>query len=101
DNPIWNKDGTRLAYTARPAKGNKASIVVVDGQESKPYTRISQNSLTFSRDGKRFAYTADETGKPFWVIDGKVEKMYTHVSVLEFSRDGTRYAYAGDIDGKF
>ncbi len=99
--PMFSRDGSRIAYVVKQTRESKGEQVVVDGKESPEYGRIAHRSLTFSRDGKRFAFSAERDGKCFWVIDGREGKAYEHIGPVEFSRDGARFAYAGQQAGGF
>ncbi|MBN1918200.1 MAG: PD40 domain-containing protein [Verrucomicrobia bacterium] len=66
---VFSPNGDRLAYGAQV--GDKW-IVVVDGQEGKPYDEIGDFSLAFSPDGQTIAYTA-RTGDVWFVIVGERE----------------------------
>jgi Tol biopolymer transport system component len=97
-------DGKRLAYAV--SQGKK-SWVVVDGQTSPVYDRIpfpssAPDDLTFSPDGKRFAYLAAKSdGKhtSIWVVvDGREFTGYNGVMNITFSPDSKRVAYVAEVD---
>ncbi len=73
--------------------------IVTNGEKSKDYDAIGM--LTFSPDGKRFAYAAYIKGKAFLVIDGeKSKKSYDEIDFLTFSPDGKRLAYVAKEKNK-
>lgn len=75
----FNLDGSRLAVTAN--KGNRY-YVIVDGIRSKPWFWIDQDTVSFSADGSRFAYSASDKPRSradkdfFVVVDGKKQREY-------------------------
>lgn len=57
---------------------------------------VDIKKITFSPDGKRFAYTKkSSTGGVAAVIDGKPELEYGSIDYLQYSPDSKRYAYVG------
>jgi WD40 repeat protein len=105
-------DGKRVAYAAY--KGGHA-FTVLDGKPGPKYDEIDE-ILTFSRDGRRFAYgatnyDADSNAHSFVVVDGKPGQKFQDVVSISvmFSPDSKHYSYtaeAGDekycvvVDGK-
>lgn len=75
----FNPDGSRLAVTAN--KGNKY-YVIVDGVRSKSWFWIDPDTVSFSADGSRFAYSASDKPRSradkdfFVVVDGKKQRKY-------------------------
>jgi len=70
--------------------------VVLDGQEGPPYDSIT--SLTFSSEGRRFAYKARRGREWVVVIDSREEpRVFNYVTrqPIRFSPDGKRVAYVG------
>ena len=92
---LINTDGTHSLYTSTPII-NKGEYVVVDGVQSDVYDSV-RSRLSFSQNGKRYAYTAIKDGKIFPVIDGQVEQLYNKGNVesidVQFSPDNRHYAY--------
>jgi hypothetical protein len=87
--PCYVRDERRVAYVVPKKDG---WCVVVDGKpDPESYERVS--SVIFSRDGKRYAYAANEGRNAFAVVDGTPGKAYGGFSGLQFSPDGKRYAY--------
>src|SRR5215471_11061442 len=71
DDLTVSPDGKRVAYTV---KVGEQELVAVNGQQSKPYSAVSE--ITFSPDSRRLAY-AVRIGKKEWVVvDGKQGKPY-------------------------
>ncbi|MCK5085705.1 PD40 domain-containing protein, partial [Candidatus Parcubacteria bacterium] len=82
---------------------NGKQLVVINGRENKLYEEIS--NLTFSPDGKHFAYIAKESDKYFIVLDDKEGKKYSErlapksypnyssIDNLKFSPDSNFFAY--------
>jgi len=87
----------------------KKKFVVLDGEKGPEYDYIE--SLTFSLEGKRYAYVANiggkwgeyayTGGKWFVVIDGKKSPEYDYIGSLTFSSDWERYAYVAGVGGKW
>jgi Tol biopolymer transport system component len=79
--PIFSPDSQRVAYLAMV--GDK-QVVVVDGQEEKPYDisgatafgSPGNRAVVFSPDSRRVAYVATFGGKDVVVVDGKEGKPY-------------------------
>ncbi len=78
---IQDDNGQTIAYVERRySDPNTAKeIVVLRGKEGKPYD--SATSLTFSDDGKRWAYKALLGNKLFPVIDGKESPVQQEVDL--------------------
>jgi roadblock/LC7 domain-containing protein len=60
----------------------------------------SVQGLTFSPDGKRFAYIASVGKKQLAVIDGKESSQYDSVIGLKFSPDSSRVAFVAGMSKK-
>ena len=97
---IFSCDGKRIACTVREGK---KLFEVIDGVKQKEYSVIG--SLTFSPNGKRFAYMAypdkawaQRSQRWLMVIDGREEKDYWRVwpGYDFFSPDSRRTAYMAD-----
>jgi len=95
----------KTGHAAWVAKRNGKQFVVLDGTESQPYDVIG--TLTFSPDGRRFAYTA-KIGKTWrMVIDGVAKTPYDSITKdywtqqqAVFSADGKHLAYRVTSHGK-
>ena len=95
----------KAGHAAWLAKRNGKQIAVLDGVESTPYDLIG--SLTFSPDGRRFAFTAKEGKTWCMVIDGVAKKRYDSINEeywtkqqAVFSEDGKHLAYRVTRGGK-
>jgi hypothetical protein len=102
----FSPDGKHLAYGAR--RGND-TLVVLDGQESKPYPGMSLNSLNFSPDSQHLYYIITPRKKDDWwsipfldqgvkfrvVLDGVVSKEYRAVPYMSigFTRDMKHFTF--------
>ena len=104
DRFAFSPDGARLAYVA--LMGEKieewSDALVVDGAENAAYKTVDVFSLAWSKDGKRFAYTASREGgrapKVFAVTDGQEGKSYDLIAPGTWSPNGARFAYAAKIN---
>jgi 4-hydroxybenzoate polyprenyltransferase len=88
-NVTFSPDSRRVAYVGI-TKARSDYVVVLDGA---PFVRGCSSRLVFSRDGRRFAFREIVQEKERWVVDGRPDVSYEHVSDLVFSPDGNRYAY--------
>jgi WD40-like Beta Propeller Repeat len=93
--PALSPDGTRVAYVAT-VKG-QGQLVVLDSRAIGQAEKIDEYSLTFSPNGKRFAY-ATEKPQAAVAVDGAVWRLKHEVvfSDLLFSPDSKHIAY---VDG--
>ena len=70
-----------------------------DGSEFQEYDYLS--NLTYSPDGKSFAYMA-KTGNQWMIIKDRSESQkYDEVSGLTYSSDGKSFAYKAKIGDKY
>src|SRR3990172_7732287 len=92
---LVHSDSKRVAYVIDELKwlSRDKYIVVVDGKEGKKYDVIGEG-YSFSPDGKRLAYAAEEGEKFMVVVDGIEGKKYDNIGNPLFSPDGKRLAYA-------
>jgi hypothetical protein len=96
----WSPEGEDYAYVAgrKGASGMEAVLVRNGLEQAKGY---SFRAVTYSPDGKRFAYgivAPDEKGilKGSVVVDGKVSRHYDGLGEYGFfSPDSKRFAYIG------
>ncbi len=103
--PALSADGAHLAYACHATTaGNPDEVyIVADGTRFGPY----QNAwgLTFSPDGKRFVYAADD-GSPqrpwAYYIDGKPEPFkFDRVFPPRFSPDSQHVVWVAERNEKF
>src|SRR5206468_4231536 len=66
---VFSQAGGRFAYLAKSAQAG--SRMVVDGKASPPFYGLIPNSMSFSADGKHYAYA-----------------IHSNVSAWQFVRDG-------------
>ncbi|MFA5393225.1 MAG: hypothetical protein WC338_02060 [Candidatus Ratteibacteria bacterium] len=96
---IFSPDSKHLAYVVKNSYTEE--LVVVDGQEGKPYCSIGNEvgvggvsgRPAFSPDSKKLAYVADTGHGCCVVVNEKEEKYYDFVSPCVFSPDSKRLAY--------
>jgi hypothetical protein len=91
--PVFSADG-RLAHHGKLA--GKWHIVV-EGQDSEPFDKVSD--IVFSPDGKRMAFAAR---KPRWtvVVDGKDQGSFDETPYVNFSPDSKRVVMVGETSGR-
>jgi hypothetical protein len=87
---VFRPDGGDIACTVR--RGGR-SIVVAAGKEGEPFDSVEY--LGYSRDGKRFAYSALQGEKWYLVVDGEKRETRGHERIYyhEFNADGSSIAY--------
>lgn len=95
ESPFFSPEKNRLAFIANE---KDSMFVVVDNQEHKHYKRV--DTLTFSPDGTRLAYRAeDEEGHQMVVIDGKPGPEFglgiNKSTGIIFSPDSKQVCYIG------
>jgi Tol biopolymer transport system component len=97
--PIFSPDGKHVAYSAkaRTLFGRKYRVIV-DMKGEKKYNKI--HHITFSPDGRRLAYVADDGKHQFMVIDGREEKAYHALWGPVFSPNSKKVAYAARLERK-
>jgi Tol biopolymer transport system component len=98
-NPIFSPDSKRVSYLAQEGYNDKW-IVVVDGQEQKPYDDIGGLTLLFSPNSKQVAYVVAVGSKQCVVVDGEEHKLYDWIGDLTFSPDSRRLAYWAGSKGR-
>lgn len=88
-NIIPNPSDNTFAYIARQSG---KEFAVVNNQQGKKYQQI--NTLTFSPDGKQWAYIAQiSPGQETMILNNHDEKVYSQISDPEFSSDGKLFVY--------
>jgi hypothetical protein len=74
-------------------------FAVIDGKEQKKYDGLG--NVVVSRDGKNFAYRAQDENGQFVVINGEEQKTYDGIkNAPVFSPDGKKVAYIAFEDKK-
>jgi hypothetical protein len=104
-NFVYSKEGGRLGYEAYSAQ--TGFHMVVDGKVSQAFHELTANTLTFSRDGKHYAYSACTNFSQCQVVEDGVGASVSSLVAFTtrarpqlsfpqifFSDDGTRMAYA-------
>jgi len=99
--PRLSPEGSRVAYIA--ANAGEGEVVVLDGQPVGQAEEINPYSLTFSPDGRRFAYATKRPEKPV-IVDGETYPLVGEIALshLIFSPDSQHLAYVeytGSDDG--
>ena len=102
---VYSKEGGRLGYEAYSAQ--TGFHMVVDGKVSQAFHELTANTLTFSRDGKHYAYSACTNFSQCQVVEDGVganvsglvqfttrARPQLNFPQIFFSDDGTRMAYA-------
>lgn len=118
--PVWSPDGTKIAFTRRPADGDGTSDIWVmdaDGGNAHNLTAtegVEEVNATWAPDGSRLAYAAQSWDGPeydydVWTMaaDGSQQTNLTGPGQAlayddfepDWSPDGTRIAFAGVRDG--
>jgi WD40 repeat protein len=97
----FSPDCRRTIYAAQvlDKAGARKLAVVVDGVEGRGYDGISEDPVSFSPDGSRFAYAA-RAGKKWLVVvegaEGKPVEAIKKGSIV-FSPDGTQVSYGAFV----
>ncbi len=87
----WAPTGGRWACTVTDETGQS---VLLDGKRGETYAQVGE--LVFSKDGKRFAHSAQlGENRSAVVLDGVRQKEFERVERLVFSGDGKRFGYVG------
>ena len=85
--------GRRAAFVAQDERG---CFVVVDDRAGPHVDEVFQDSLVFSPDGCRCAYSTLEGGRNCAVVDGVPGPTFgSDVGPVCFSKDSQHYAYVG------
>ncbi|MSN24667.1 MAG: hypothetical protein GJV46_02235 [Geobacter sp.] len=92
--PVFNNDGTQMAYVVN--KGSKSSVVL-NGVEGPEFDKVV--TPRFSPDGKMIVYRARNNGKRFVIVSdlqGKITREHPHYEAVwdvSFSPDGKSVGY--------
>jgi WD40 repeat protein len=92
----YSPNNRDIAYVAASDKG---LAMVFNGTRSRLYDHIDDNSIVFSKDGKKIYYTAVLKNKMFIVADNREGIPYDQVGFPVLSSDDNRLAYWA-INGK-
>lgn len=86
--------GNGFAFYAR-TKAGANPVVVINGEEGKEFDRVG--NLTFTADGKTWAYAVSALKKEFFLINNVPTKEYDRVAgnSFTFSPDSKRHSYVG------
>ena len=91
--PSFTPEGGRFAYAYRVGTDEKGREAVMIGGQSGPFFDDVSDPV-FTRDGRRFAYEAEEKGREFVVFDHQPQgREYDKAEHPVFSADGRRTAY--------
>jgi len=102
--PVLSADGQHLAYACHTQSPELTDVtyVVRDGRRYGPYASVW--GITFSPDGTRFAYAADDGVSDLawaYYLDGKPRATrYDRVWPMRFSPDGKELAWAAERRGR-
>jgi len=80
----------RVIYAA--VKGER-SVVVVDGGERAPHSKVEAGSILSAHGSRRLAYAAGDGKKHFVVLDGWKGPFFQRVLGLRFDPPAKRFAY--------
>jgi len=82
----FSAEGGHYAYEAWTQKG---WVVVADGQEGPVFQELTKGALTFSRDGRHYAYAGYKSGSNNHqlIVDGKIVAQGVIESFQEFNAD--------------
>jgi hypothetical protein len=87
--PAFDRSGDHLFVIVNK---NGRQCVVIDGLVGQPFDKVSY--VSFSSDGKRYAYAAELGGTSLMVVDGAPQRAYALVGDPFFSPDCKHVAYA-------
>jgi len=92
DNPFaLDRDGHKAAYLV--GEGKEGLAVCVNGRELRRHKAIGAESLLFSPDGGRLAYSARDGEKWFVVVDGQAGPEFDAVGTVVFNGNAEHFAY--------
>jgi hypothetical protein len=91
--PVAFSPDNRVAY---PVRQGSQYRVIVDGEAGEPFDGIGGDTVSFSADGRHFAYEAGRAGKWLVVLDGREGHAYRGIGkgTPLFSPVGAHLAYA-------
>lgn len=94
----FSPDGDHLAFFAQTQSG---WFLVLDGQpRSEAFSDVMP--LVFQPNGSSWAFAAcGDVNLCQVIVNGRPEKIYTHVTSPEYSLDGKRLAYLAESNGKW
>jgi WD40-like Beta Propeller Repeat len=83
----FSADGGHYAYEAFQGSGGRW-VVVVDGKEGPVFQELIKGALTFSPNGRRYAYAGYSLGSdPQLIVDGEVAAQAYFGTFQEFNAD--------------
>jgi hypothetical protein len=92
-NPVFSSDPNRWAALRRfPGTLSDLFSVMLDGKETGPYENV--HALVFSKDGKRFMYSAGDRNSENLFLDGALLPGWVAVPEYCFTNDGKHVAYS-------
>jgi WD40 repeat protein len=96
---IVSPDGNRVAYKSDAEAGAKR-VLVVDGKPGPTLDQVNNDTILFSSDSKRLAYSGERNGGSVLVLDQQVLAEGANVkSDALFSPDFSRVAYKAGLAG--
>jgi len=93
---VFSPDSTRAAFVA--VDDHKKQYIVLDGIPLSKHDKIA--CLTFSPDGKQFAYSARDGEKEFIIVNHIKKKEYGVVGCPQFSPDSRRVVSIATTQGQ-
>ncbi|HUJ27307.1 MAG TPA: hypothetical protein VLW85_14885 [Myxococcales bacterium] len=98
---VWSGGSAdrRLRAEVRSARGEQ--WVRVAGSDGPRFEAIATGGITFSADGRRFAYPAQRHGRWLMVVDGTPAGDWDGVAEPAFSADGSRIAWLAESGGRW
>jgi S1-C subfamily serine protease len=72
-------------------------FIVIDGVAGPEFDEVFANSVIFSPDSARLAYSASDGSGVCAVVDGKSQRRYERLRALTFSPDSKRLAYVATV----
>ena len=110
-NPLWSRDGTRIAFSSHTQNQTEVRSVSANGTGTMDVLLKQSRDVTldsWSTDGKFLAYTASEKGRlGLWTFQFEGDRKATplvqgnfNYKQARFSPDGRAVAYVSDESGR-